>query len=143
MISNLFKYATDVVLSKGTLQKEVNELKQQLETVLKTKQESRPVNAVEQRKEQANAQKKAWVEVVNTNVNPADIRYGFFEIDWNSYFIKELIAAGFGTAYDPEEEIVDRWFRSLIQGMSDAENMPSEFVHSGSLDLRNIMKGNE
>jgi hypothetical protein len=64
-------------------------------------------------KDQATARKEPYVKVVETKVdrnNPAD---GYFELDWNSYFIDDLRKAGYTGATD--EEIVDKWFKALCQ----------------------------
>ena len=37
-----------------------------------------------------------------------------FELDWNKYFIEQLINAGYGVANDEEEEIVDLGLETLL-----------------------------
>lgn len=68
-------------------------------------------------KERATANKEPWVAVLDTKVNPDNVRNGFFELDWNEYFIVQLREAGYGFDGDPEEEIVDRWFRDLARNI--------------------------
>jgi hypothetical protein len=68
-------------------------------------------------KERATAKGEPWVAVLDTHVNQENIRNGFFELDWNEFFIAELKKAGYGFDGDPEEEIVDRWFRDLAANM--------------------------
>ena len=68
-------------------------------------------------KERATAKGEPWVAVLDTHVNKDNIRNGFFELDWNDIFVLELKRAGYGYDGDPEEEIVDRWFRDLAQNM--------------------------
>ena len=65
--------------------------------------------------------KEPWVNVIDVKVNEENVRNGFFELDWNEYFIAQLIAAGYGVENDPEEEIVDRWFRDIVYNMLDEE----------------------
>lgn len=74
-------------------------------------------------KERATANNEPWVNVLDVKVNPDNVRNGFFELDWNSYFIKELIENGYGTEADPEEEIVDRWFRTIVYQMLEEEGL--------------------
>jgi hypothetical protein len=74
-------------------------------------------------KERATARGEAWVAVLDTHVNKDNIRNGFFELDWNEQFITELKKAGYGFDGDPEEEIVDRWFRDLARNMLGEEGM--------------------
>lgn len=68
-------------------------------------------------KERANAQGIPYVAVLDTHVNKDNVRNGFFELDWNDKFIEELKTAGYGLDGDPDEEIVDRWFRDLAANM--------------------------
>ena len=64
-------------------------------------------------KERATRRKEPWVGVLNTHVNEKDVRNGFFELDWNQHFVLKLKQEGYGVDGDPDEEIVDRWFREL------------------------------
>jgi len=74
-------------------------------------------------KERATIRKEAWVNVMDTKVNKDNPRNGFFELDWNEYFITELKKNGYGFDGDPEEEIVDRWFRDIVRNMLSDEGM--------------------
>ena len=65
--------------------------------------------------------KEPWVNVIDVKVNEENVRNGFFELDWNKYFIEQLIQAGYGVDNDPEEEIVDRWFRDIVYNMLEEE----------------------
>jgi hypothetical protein len=68
-------------------------------------------------KERATARGEPWVAVLDTKVNKDNVRNGFFELDWNEHFVLQLKQAGYGFEGDPEEEIVDRWFRDLARNM--------------------------
>ena len=68
-------------------------------------------------KARATARGEPYVSVLDTHVNKDNIRNGFFELDWNSEFIVQLKQAGYGYDGDPDEEIVDRWFRDLAGNM--------------------------
>ena len=68
-------------------------------------------------KARATELKEPWVAVLDTKVNPDNIKNGFFELDWNEYFVVQLKQAGYGFDGDPEEEIVDRWFRDLARNI--------------------------
>jgi len=65
--------------------------------------------------------KEPWVNVIDVKVNEENVRNGFFELDWNKYFIAQLVEAGYGVDNDPEEEIVDRWFRDIVYNMLDED----------------------
>lgn len=64
-------------------------------------------------KDRANRRKEPWVSVLDTHVNKDNVRNGFFELDWNEYFVLQLKQDGYGADGDKDEEIVDRWFREL------------------------------
>lgn len=68
-------------------------------------------------KEYATRRGEPWVSVLDVKVNEENVRNGFFELDWNKHFIDQLLEAGYGEEADPEEEIVDRWFRDIVFNM--------------------------
>jgi hypothetical protein len=74
-------------------------------------------------KERATAKGEPWVTVLDTHVNKDNIRNGFFELDWNDLFVLQLKQAGYGFDGDPDEEIVDRWFRDIVRNMLGEEGM--------------------
>ena len=92
----------------------------QLETV-KAKQEEAQAKLTPT--ERATARGEPWVDVLETHVNKDNIRNGFFELDWNQEFITQLKQAGYGFDEDPEEEIVDRWFRDLARNMLSEDGL--------------------
>jgi len=68
-------------------------------------------------KEHASQRGEPWVGVLETHINKENVRNGFFELDWNDEFIVQLRKAGYGYDADPQEEIVDRWFRDLARNV--------------------------
>ena len=72
-------------------------------------------------KEIATEQQEPWVGVLDTKVNLENPRNGFFELDWNAYFIVQLRQAGYGLDGDPDELIVDLWFRDLARNILGEE----------------------
>lgn len=91
-------------------------------------------------KERATKKGESWVAVLDTKVNPDNIRNGFFELDWNDLFVKELILNGYGTEADPEEEVVDRWFREIVYNMFADEGLDTA-RGSGYINVVPISKG--
>ena len=91
-------------------------------------------------KERATAKGEPWVAVLDTHVNKDNIRNGFFELDWNDQFVLELKRAGYGFDGDPEEEIVDRWFRDLARNMLAEEGMDTS-RGAGYINVVPIAKG--
>lgn len=92
-------------------------------------------------KERATERGEPWVDVLETHVNKDNIRNGFFELDWNEYFIKELIQAGYGFEDDPHEEIVDRWFRDLAANMLASEGLDPSSRTAGYINVTKLAGG--
>ena len=91
-------------------------------------------------KARATARKEPWVAVLDTHVNKDNIRNGFFELDWNEYFVLELKRAGYGFDGDPDEEIVDRWFRDLARNIL-AEEGQDPTRGAGFINVTPLSKG--
>jgi len=109
----------------------------QLETT-KAKQEEAQAKMTP--KERATAKGEPWVSVLETKVNPENIRNGFFELDWNELFVLKLRQEGFGFEGDPEEEIVDRWFRDIVRQMLTDEGLDTNRP-AGYINVVPIAKG--
>jgi hypothetical protein len=92
-------------------------------TVEKTTEEQRR-EALETDKEAATKAGEPWVAVLDTQVNPKNIRNGFFELDWNNEFIEQLLDAGYKG--ETQEEIIDAWFRTIVTQMLEDEGESTE-----------------
>ena len=88
-----------------------------------TKEQARR-DALEAGKEAATKAGEPWVAVLDTQVNPENIRNGFFELDWNNEFIEQLLDAGYSG--ETNEEIVDAWFRTIVSQMLDDEGQSTD-----------------
>ncbi len=75
---------------------------------------------LEEDKEKATKKGEAWVAVLETQVDPKNIRNGFFELDWNNEFIEKLLDAGYHG--ETNEQIVEAWFRTIAQQIIDESN---------------------
>ena len=75
-------------------------------------------------KERATKRKEPWVAVLDTHVNRDNPANGFFELDWNEYFVVQLREAGFGFDGDTDEVVVDQWFKTLARNMLSEEGLP-------------------
>jgi hypothetical protein len=104
-IDKLEKATAEALAAAETATKAAEEAKQQEELAKMTP------------KDRATARGEPYVTVLDTHVNKDNVRNGFFELDWNPEFIIQLKQAGYGFDGDPEEEIVDRWFRDLATNM--------------------------
>jgi len=78
---------------------------------------------------------------LNTHVNKDNIRNGFFELDWNEQFVLQLKQEGYGADGDPDEEIVDRWFRELCANVVVDGDFGGP-VDTGNLDIQRVKKNN-
>ena len=89
-------------------------------------------------KERANKRKEPWIAVPETHVNKENPANGFFELDWNEYFVLQLRQAGYGYEGDPDELVVDMWFKQLCRNMLSEEGLESNrsqgFINVQKLD---------
>jgi hypothetical protein len=92
-------------------------------------------------KERASAQGMPYVAVLDTHVNKDNIRNGFFELDWNDEFVLQLKQAGYGFDGDPDEAIVDRWFRQLCSDVAGAEGVDMTDRGAGYINVRKLTEG--
>ena len=92
-------------------------------------------------KERATERGEPWVDVLETHVNKDNIRNGFFELDWNEHFIVQLKEAGYGFDGDPDEEIVDRWFRDLAANMLAEEGLDPAARTAGYINVTKLANG--
>lgn len=118
------------------------EAKEQALAAEKAEVEQKELEILKQRdpKEYATKRKEPWVNVIDVKVNEDNVRNGFFEMDWNKYFIVQLIQAGYGVDNDPEEEIVDRWFRDIVYNMLE-EGGQDTSRGAGYINVVPISKG--
>lgn len=80
-------------------------------------------------KDLATEKKEPWVSVLETHVNKDNVRNGFFELDWNDYFIVQLRSAGYVGKTD--EEIIDQWFQDLCRSVGAEAGVDMERRGSG------------
>jgi hypothetical protein len=107
------------------------------ESVQLSSEEERRV-AFEKEKADATARGEAWVAVLDTQINPKNIKNGFFELDWNNEFIEQLIDAGYSG--ESNEAIVDAWFRTIVAQMLEEEGLSTD-RGSGFINVVPIDKG--
>ena len=92
-------------------------------------------------KAKATKEKKPYIEVLETKLDPKNPRNGFFELDWNEYFVKDLRLAGYQG--DSEEEIVDAWFKELCGNIAKEQGVatPESPMGAGFINTKNIGDG--
>jgi len=84
-------------------------------------------------KELATERKEPWVAVLDTHVNKDNLRNGFFELDWNEYFVVQLKSAGYYGETD--EEIVDQWFTQLCRQIGEDTGISMYRRGSGHINV--------
>ena len=107
------------------------------EQVKKTPEEIRR-EALANEKKLASEKGEPWVGVLDTQVNPDNIKNGFFELDWNNEFIEQLLDAGYSG--ESNEEIVDLWFKDLARNvLAEEGHDPSR--GAGYIETKNLGDG--
>jgi len=92
-------------------------------------------------KAEATKKKEPYVAVLNVEMKDNNPRNGFFELDWNEYFIRELRLNGYQG--DSEEEIVDAWFKELCGNVARDEGVasPDNPMGAGFINTKDIGDG--
>ena len=111
--------------------------KEQATEEVKTAEDLRR-EALNNEKEAATKAGEAWVAVLDTQVNPDNIKNGFFELDWNNEFIEQLLDAGYSG--ESNEQIVDAWFRTIVSQMLEEEGQSAD-REMGYVNVTPIDKG--
>jgi hypothetical protein len=68
-------------------------------------------------KDKATAKGEPYVKVLEVKFDKDAPGDGYFELEWNNLFVKQLLEAGY--TGDNEEEIVDLWFTTLCKAISE------------------------
>ncbi len=139
------------ILGIDKIEEDLKKAKEALEEAESKKAEAEKATAIAQEqeelaklnpKERATRKKEPWVSVLNTHVNKENIRNGFFELDWNEYFIVQLKREGYGEDGDNDEEIVDRWFRELCANIVVDGDYGGP-INTGVIDIQSVKKNNK
>jgi len=71
-------------------------------------------------KDKATARGEAYVKVLDVKFDKDKPGDGYFELEWNSIFVKQLQEAGYSGA--DENEVVDAWFTGLCRTIAEDES---------------------
>jgi len=125
------------------LEQAKQEAKQAAEEALKIAEDAKRAaeEALMTPKERATARGEPYVGVLETHVNKENLRNGFFELDWNDQFVLQLKQEGYGFDGDPDEEIVDRWFRTLCRDIAGEEGIDMTDRGAGFINVKKIAEG--
>ena len=70
-------------------------------------------------KDKATAKGEPYVKVLEVKFDKDKPSDGYFELEWNQIFVKQLLEAGYSGA--DENEIVDAWFTGLCRNIADEQ----------------------
>ena len=129
--NDLSKIRDEVAIAADCL-KEANEKIKESDEALRLSKLSK--------KERATELGQPYIEVLDTHINTENIRNGFFELDWNHIFVNLLKTNGYGADGDTEEEIVDRWFRTMCVDVANEMNINIDNRGSGYVNVTPISK---
>ena len=77
-------------------------------------------------KRKHNILEKPWVNVISVGFNEENIQDGYFELDWNEWFIKVLEQGDFRG--NTEEDLVNNWLQTVCQNIAledmDMDDIP-------------------
>ena len=92
-------------------------------------------------KAEATKKKEPYVAVLDLEMKKDNPRNGFFELDWNEYFVRDLRLNGYQG--DSEEEIVDAWFKELCGNIAKDEGIasPDNPMGAGYINTKNLGDG--
>ena len=146
MLKQIFKKVTGIQKIEDLKAQAEAEAKEALKVAAIAKAEAEEARKEEELakltpKERATAQGIPYVAVLDTHVNKDNIRNGFFELDWNDEFIVQLKNAGYGYDGDPDEEIVDRWFRQLCTDVAGQEGINMTDRGAGYINVTKLADG--
>lgn len=90
-------------------------------------------------KDLATQNNEPYIEVLDIKVNKDNIRNGFFELDWNSIFVLQLVEAGYTGS--TEEEIVDKWFQDTCRNIGSEAGIDMTQRNSGFINFNRNSDG--
>lgn len=120
-------------LAKLTEESQLEKKKKQKHAASEKREAAR--NAKLSPKDRATKKGEPWVDVIDFKISNENIRNGFFELDWNEQFIVQLKSEGYGLEGDPDEEIVERWYRDICAHVAAEEDIPMNNRTVGNLNL--------
>lgn len=148
MLKKWIEKITGIDKIKAELFAEMQQAKQQTEEsiqiALSAKQEEEAAVEAERKaklspKEIATENKEPYVAVLDTKLNEDNPRNGFFELDWNEYFILQLREAGYYGETD--EELVDRWFQELCRNIGAESDINMDRRGAGYINFNKLGNG--
>ena len=66
-------------------------------------------------KKRATDNKEPWVGMLTMDVDYNNLDKGSFELDWNDYFVAQLMRAGYQGKVD--SDLIDQWFTNICRNV--------------------------
>jgi hypothetical protein len=61
---------------------------------------------------------ESYINILSMDLDPGNLNYGSFELDWNEKFIADLVRHGYMmNPNDTDADIVDRWFTTVCRNI--------------------------
>lgn len=144
MITKLWKKITGVEKAEAALAVETARLRSEIAALEVKEAETVKLRLEEAAKktpkEIATDKKEPWITVLDTHVNKDNIRNGFFELDWNEYFVLQLRTAGY--LGETDEAVVGLWFAELCRGIGTEADIPNmQQRGAGYINVNNLGDG--
>lgn len=69
-------------------------------------------------KQLADEKGESYINILSMELDPGNLNYGSFELDWNEKFIADLVRHGYMmNPNDTDADIVDRWFTTVCRNI--------------------------
>jgi hypothetical protein len=69
-------------------------------------------------KQIADEKGESYINILSMELDPGNLNYGSFELDWNEKFIADLVRHGYMmNPNDTDADIVDRWFTTVCRNI--------------------------
>lgn len=100
------------------------------------------VAQMQQEKDAATERKEPWVGMLTMDVDYNNLDAGNFELDWNDYFIAQLMRAGYQGKVDAD--LVDQWFTNVCRNVVlETYEQSAADPYKRTVDLGDGRKGYE
>lgn len=111
--------------------KDASDLEQELLTV---ELRHNKITALEYEKQTATLKKEPWVHADVRVPNARKPFQGYFDIDWNNYFIEFLESEGF--TGETEEILIERWLKELNSNLMHESGVDDPYEDGGKIKTK-------
>lgn len=94
---------------------------------LKLEYDTKKYTKLEYEKTRADILKKPWVHVLSIGFDKDNVQDGYFELDWNDWFIKTLEDSEYFRG-ETDEDLVNHWLTTICQNIAleNLEDVPEQ-----------------